>query len=186
MEFSVSVLPNMQSIKGTSSASERWVWWVCLHLQYSELGLIITWRILPIYRFWFSKWTFKQMSFTYSNIKQKIIFSRLEHTRHSILMLMQIYMLPLKVSVFSDKKDQTPMQASCPGDPASQNASVVVSPKNLHPEQLQSCWDCPASKTTPVRTSDKLYTFPLHRDRTTNDTASSPGPDHYPNFLSVP
>ena len=42
---------------------------------------------------------------------------------------MQIYMLPLKVYVFSEKKDQTPIKTSSPGDPASQNVSVAVSTK---------------------------------------------------------
>lgn len=82
-------------------------------------------------------------------------------------------MLPSEVYVFSEKKkDQTPMKTSCPGDAASQNASVTVSskfhiqdnfkaPEMVQPnsdgpeftKHLQLCIDYPA-KTSQKRLSD--------------------------------
>ena len=59
------------------------------------------------------------------------------HTAHSILVLMQICMLPLKVYVFSEQEDSTPAKTGGPGDQAFQNASVAVFFRVLHPEQLK-------------------------------------------------
>ena len=46
-----------------------------------------------------------------------------------MLVLTQIYTLPLKVYVFSGEKDQTPIKISSPSDLPSQNALATVSSK---------------------------------------------------------
>ena len=50
------------------------------------------------------------MTFTCSNMKLKVILGWLVCNAHSTLVLMQICALSLKVCVFSEQEDQTPMK----------------------------------------------------------------------------
>jgi hypothetical protein len=47
---------------------------------------------------------------------------------------MQKYLLPLKVYVFLEQNDQTPMKISSPDDLVLQTVSKAVSSKTLYPE----------------------------------------------------
>ena len=51
-----------------------------------------------------------------------------QHTAY-IPVLIQTCILPLKVYVFSEQRDQTPIKMDGPSDTASQNASVTISSK---------------------------------------------------------
>lgn len=46
---------------------------------------------------------------------------------HSILLLMQIFVIPLKVYVFSDEGYQISIRTDDPSDPTSESTSVAVS-----------------------------------------------------------
>ena len=58
----------------------------------------------------------------------------------SMLMLIQIYMLPLKIYVFSEQGDQIPIKSGVPSDPASQSASVAISSEFCIQNSFTGCW----------------------------------------------
>ena len=84
-------------------------------------------------------------------------------------------MFPLKVHVFSEQGDQTPMKTGGPGDLASQKAPMAASSEFFIQNSFKApVLDSSVLKTTLLRTSDKPCTLPVCRDWTTNDTAKSP------------
>lgn len=70
---------------------------------------------------------------------QKIIFGWLMYNAQSILVLMQVCMLALKVYVFSEQRNQTPMKMNGPSDPAFKTTSRLLT-------------DGSASQNTPAKT----------------------------------
>lgn len=90
-------------------------------------------------------------------------------------------MLPLKVCVFSDKRDQTPVKISSSGDPASQNARFL---KILHLKLLAEMVQLLTLLQPGLRISPALF----HHTETKQKIIqlALPGLNHYPNFLRVP
>lgn len=80
-----------------------------------------------------------ELYFTYSNIKQRNHLSIIVYNIQSILVLMQISILPLKVYAFSEQGAQTTTRKNGTGIPSFQITSVSF-PRGLHTELLQGWW----------------------------------------------
>lgn len=107
------------------------------------------------------------------------------HTPHSILVLMQIWMLPLKICVFSEQGDQKPVKMGGSGDPASQRASVAVS-SELYTQRSFKASDLVQPHRVLQPRLDKSCPLSLHKAWTTNNTATLLGLDYYPNIPIFP
>lgn len=75
------------------------------------------------------------------------------YNTQSILVLIQKFMLPLKVYAFSEQGDQTPIKMDGPGDQEYQNAFVTVSSEfSIQNSFKGTDWDGPVSQNTPAKT----------------------------------
>lgn len=152
---------------------------------------LMTYYMPFFYMAWIEVWLynpnkFRKLTDAFYLLKHetKIIFNRLVRTAFSIPVLMQIHMLPLKVCVFSDKRDQTPVKISSSGDPASQNARFL---KILHPEPSKLLAEVVQPHTL-LQPGLRISLALSHHTETKQKIIqlALPGLDHYPNFLRVP